>query len=155
MTAAATDLTTVKEAPRRSVSIHTAGPTAPGVFPYPKWWSWTERGTLYVLSTSLLCLVIWLVVVADHLGDTPWARLIPGLLGVRPPPPNPQKGKTALTPPPRACSASPPTASPSFSSCATSTAPRATGSGTACGTSSWRAAASRALQCRLRRIRFS
>lgn len=71
---------TPKERPAETLSVDTLIEDAPGVYPYPRWWSSVERGCLFALSTGVLANVIFLF---TSRGDVEIARLIMGLLGVR------------------------------------------------------------------------
>jgi len=84
----------LKERPAETNSVDTLIAEAPGVYPYPRWWSSVERGSLFVLSSAVLVLVIYFFASGN---DGAMGILIAGLLGVRPLPPSGSPQEQILT----------------------------------------------------------
>jgi len=73
-----TTTTVPKERPADTNSVDTLIPEAPGVYPYPRWWSSIERGSLFSLCAIVLGLVIYCFATP---GDVPMGILVTGILG--------------------------------------------------------------------------
>jgi hypothetical protein len=72
--------TAPKERPAETRSVDTLIEEAPGVYPYPRWWSSVERGCLLALSIGVLVNVGYLF---GSVHNVEMGRLVTGILGVR------------------------------------------------------------------------